>query len=163
MALALKSGTIRGGGAIPKRYTCEEAGISPPLHWDDPPAGTRSFALILDDPDAPSGPFTHWMLYALPAETCRIPENVIPDDARPDGSRQGKNSAGRTGYSGPCPPEGVQHRYAFDLYALDAPLHLAAGATKAELIEAMAGHIIAEAQLTGLYALPPGVPKNRWA
>jgi len=163
MAFALKSGTIPDGGAIPKRYTCEEAGISPPLHWDDPPAGTQSFALILDDPDAPQGPFTHWVLYDLPAEARRIPENVIPDEAGPDGSRQGKNSAGRVGYNGPCPPGGAQHRYVFDLYALDALLQLPPGATKAELIGAMGGHIIAEAQLTGLYAMPAGVPKNPWA
>ena len=150
MAFRLTSAVIADGQPIPRRYSCEEHSISPPLAWDDPPAGTQSFALLLDDPDAPRGVFTHWVLYGLPAGARAIPENMIPGGAGPAGSRQGRNSAGQVGYSGPCPPNGT-HRYVFDLYALDTTLDLPAGADKAALLDALGGHIIAEAQLTGTY------------
>jgi Raf kinase inhibitor-like YbhB/YbcL family protein len=150
VAFRLASAAIAGGQPIPRRYSCEENSISPPLAWPDPPVGIQSFAVRLDDPDAPHGVFTHGVLYGIPAGARAIPENGIPGKEGPHGSRQGRNSAGQVGYSGPCPPNGI-HRYVVDRYTLDTTLDLPAGATKRDLIAAMSTHIIAKAQLTGTY------------
>ncbi len=149
-ALALTSPAFAAGGEIPRKYTCDGEDVSPPLEWGAPPAGTQSLALIMDDPDAPMGTWDHWLLYNLPADARSLPEGVAPDATRPDGSRHGKNSWGRVGYGGPCPPGG-QHRYFFRLYALDIPLDLPAGANKAQLLAAMSGHILAQGELMGTY------------
>lgn len=151
MPFTLTSTAFRPGAPIPRTYTCDDRNISPPLQWNDPPAGVRSFALIMDDPDAPGGVWVHWVLYNLPAEARSLPEAVAPVAARPDGSRQGMNSWPRLGYGGPCPPSGT-HRYVFKLYALDTLLDLAANANKAQLLQAMEGHILAQAELIGTYA-----------
>ncbi len=136
------------GDMIPIRYTCEGRNLSPPLTWGDPPEGTQSFALICDDPDAPSGDWVHWLLYDLPAQVRGLPQGIELDPELPDGSRQGRNGSGRLGYTGPCPPPGRgPHRYFFTLYALDARLGLPPAATKAELLRAMEGHILAQAEL----------------
>lgn len=138
-------------GSIPTKYTCDGKDISLPLKWRDPPPGTKSFALIADDPDAPVGTWVHWVLYNLPAETRALPEAVPPEAELPDGSRHGKNSWGRKSYGGPCPPSGT-HRYFFKLYALDTVLDLAAGASKRKLLKAMKGHILAQTELIGKYS-----------
>jgi len=150
MAFELTSTAFGQGEPIPRRYTCDGEDISPPLQWSDPPQGTQSFALIADDPDAPMGTWVHWVLYNIPAQARGLPEAVSSDAELPDGSRHGQNSWRRLGYGGPCPPSGT-HRYFFKLYALDAQLDLAAGANKKQLLRAMEGHILAQAELMGTY------------
>ena len=130
---------------IPQRYTCDGRDITPPLTIDSAPAGTQSLALIMFDPDAPVGIWTHWVLWNIPPNTRELKENQLPA-----GAIQGTNSWKRTGYGGPCPPSG-SHRYFFMLYALDTTLKLAPGTTKADLERAMEGHIIARAELMGTY------------
>lgn len=147
MALTLTSPVFAQGQPIPAKYTCDDQDISPPLHWGDAPAGTQSFALIMDDPDAPVGTWVHWVLFNLPAGLRDLPEKVAP----PQGSLEGKNGWGRAGYGGPCPPRG-SHHYFFKLYALDTKLSLARGAGKAQLLTAMEGHILAQAELVGTYS-----------
>jgi Raf kinase inhibitor-like YbhB/YbcL family protein len=135
---------------IPVKYTCDGEDISPPLAWENAPASTQSFALIADDPDAPRGTWVHWVLYNLPAETRTRSEAIPPDAELSDGSRHGHNSWGRSGYGGPCPPSGT-HRYFFKLYALDTTLNLEAGANKEQLLQAMEGHVLSQAELMGTY------------
>lgn len=139
------------GGEIPSRYTGDGDDISPELSWRDVPSGTQSFALIVHDPDAPRpGGFTHWIVYNIPPETNHIAEDV-PDTERVSGlGVQGKNDAGKIGYMGPAPPSGT-HRYFFRLYALDILLDLNVRATNKQVSDAMNGHILAEAQLMGIY------------
>jgi Raf kinase inhibitor-like YbhB/YbcL family protein len=150
MALELTSTALTAGEPISQKYTCDGQDISPPLQWSDPPQGTQSFALVADDPDAPIGTWVHWVLYNLPAETRALPEAVPPDAELPDGSRHGENSWRRLDYGGPCPPSGT-HRYFFKLYALDTTLDLAAGANKKQVLKAMERHILAQAELMGVY------------
>ena len=150
MPFDLMSTAFAPGESIPRKYTCDGEDISPPLQWSDPPQDTQSFALIADDPDAPVGTWVHWVLYNLPAETRTLPEAVPPDADLPDGSRHGKNSWPRLGYGGPCPPSGT-HRYFFKLYALDAVLDLDAGASKEQLLQAMEGHILGQAEFMGVH------------
>jgi len=154
MSLTLTSPTFVDGGEIPVRYTCEGEDVSPPLAWSAPPAGTRSLALIVDDPDAPDpkAPKTtwvHWVLYNLPPAAGSLPEGV-GRGALPAGAREGRNDWQRTGYGGPCPPVG-RHRYFFKLHALDAVLPDLGRATKARLEQAMRGHVLAHAELIGTY------------
>jgi Raf kinase inhibitor-like YbhB/YbcL family protein len=146
MALQVTSAAFPEGGTIPRKYTCEGENISPPLSWSGAPAGTRSLALVVDDPDAPRGDWVHWVLYGLPPGLAALEEGA------PGVGAPGVNDYRRPGYAGPCPPPGPAHRYFFKIYALDAPLDLKAGATKAELERAMKGHILAEGQLVGKYA-----------
>jgi Raf kinase inhibitor-like YbhB/YbcL family protein len=136
---------------IPIKFSCDGANISPPLQWGDPPEGTLSFALIFDDPDAPAGIWVHWVLYNIPAEARALSEAIPSEAELPDGSRHGLNSFGRMDYGGPCPPGGP-HRYFFKLYALDVMLDLEPGADKEILLQAMEGHILAQAELMGTYA-----------
>ena len=136
---------------IPPKYTCDGQDISPPLQWSDPPQGTQSLALICDDPDAPVGTWVHWVLYNLPAEARSLPEAVPSEAELPDGSRHGQNSWRRLDYGGPCPPSGT-HRYFFKLYALDTMLDLEAGEGKKQVLQAMEGHILAQAELMGVYS-----------
>ncbi len=136
---------------IPSLYTCDGQDISPDLHWDAPPTGTQSLALIVDDPDAPGEIFVHWVLYDLPPEIHQLPKAIATQTELPGGGVQGKNDFGNLGYGGPCPPNGI-HRYLFKLYALDRQLGLKSGATKAQLEAAMNGHILAAAELIGRYA-----------
>ena len=150
--IELKTTSFTPGGFIPKRFTCEAADVSPALAWTDPPLGTRSFAIIEDDPDAPSGTFVHWVVYDLPAAYRKLPEALSRSDQMPGGGRQGTNDFSRTGYSGPCPPPGRPHRYFIRLYALDAMLNLRPAATRKELDAAMQGHILAQAELMGRFA-----------
>ena len=149
--IELKTTSFTPGGFIPKRFTCEAADVSPALAWTDPPLGTQSFAIIEDDPDAPSGTFVHWVVYDLPAAYRKLPEALSGNDQMPGGGRQGTNDFSRTGYSGPCPPPGRPHRYFIRLYALDAILNLRPAASRKELDAAMLGHILARAELMGRY------------
>jgi Raf kinase inhibitor-like YbhB/YbcL family protein len=150
MPLELTSTAFAPGQPIPRKYTCDGENVSPPLRWSDPPQGTQSLALICDDPDAPAGIWVHWVLYNLLTKARALAEAVPPNADLPDGSRHGKNSGGRLGYSGPCPPSGT-HRYFFKLYALDTVLNLASGADKNQLLQAMQGHILAQTELMGTY------------
>ena len=150
----LHSAVFLPGEAIPSRYTCEGEDISPPLAWMDPPPGTRSFTLLLDDPDAPdpAAPkrvWLHWLLYNIPAAARALAEGVHPRDL-PEGTKQGLNDGNRTGYGGPCPPVG-RHRYFFRLRALDIDLPDLGAASRAVLEQAARGHVLGEAVLMGTY------------
>jgi len=149
--IELKTASFTPGGFIPKRFTCEAADVSPALSWTEPPAGTQSFAIIEDDPDAPSGTFVHWLVYDLPAAFRQVTEGQSRNDQMLGGGRQGTNDFSRTGYNGPCPPPGRPHRYFIRLYALDAKLNLRPAATRRELDAAMQGHILAQAELMGRF------------
>jgi len=151
MSFKMTSPAFAQGEPIPQKYACNGQEVSPPLQWDDVPQTTQSLALIMDDPDAPAGTWVHWVLYNLPAGTRALSENIPPDISLPDGSRHGKNSWGRFGYGGPCPPSGV-HRYFFKLYALDIKPDLPAGASKEQLLATMEGHILGQAEVMGTYS-----------
>ena len=149
--MELTSSAFEDGGLIPPLYTCDDQNISPPLAWEGAPAGTQSFALICDDPDAPGSTWVHWVMYNIPPDARSLAASVPADAALPDGTQQGQNSWPWTGYGGPCPPSGT-HRYIFNLYALDVTLGLEPGTTgKEALLEAVEGHVLAEITLTGLY------------
>ena len=151
MAFELKSQAFQAGDRIPTKYTCEGADVSPPLRWNDPPRGTRSIVLIADDPDAPVGDWVHWVIFNLPENQRDLPEGVPTQETFPNGARQGLNDFMNVGYGGPCPPPGKPHRYYFKLYALDGMLDLKPRPTKAKVLEACKGHILAEAQLMGQF------------
>lgn len=149
--LQLISSDFRHGDVIPAPLTCEGEDRSPALAWTGVPVETRSFALIADDPDAPRGTWVHWLLYNLPAEACELEPGVPRHPELPSGARQGLNDGGDVGYGGPCPPPGKPHRYFFRLHALDASLNLAPGVTRADLEQAIAGHVLAVGTLMGTY------------
>jgi Raf kinase inhibitor-like YbhB/YbcL family protein len=151
MSIQLTSTGFRAGAIIPKQYTGDGADRSPPLRWSEPPSGTKSLALICDDPDDPRGTWVHWVLFNLPPQTHELEEGVPTAEALGNGAKQGKNDFGNIGYGGPAPPKGKPHRYVFKLYALDVAVDLPAGATKAQLMDAMKGHILVEGQLVGIY------------
>jgi Raf kinase inhibitor-like YbhB/YbcL family protein len=151
VSFELTSTAFSAGETIPKKFTCDGPDVSPKLSWNDPPAKTESFALIMDDPDAPAGTWVHWVLYDVPADAKELPEGVPKQEQLASGARQGRNDFGRIGYGGPCPPPGKPHRYFLKLYALDTKLNLKSGATKADLERAMKGHILAQADRIGRY------------
>ena len=155
MTLQITSAAFAGGGDIPAKYTCDGRDVSPPLAWSGVPDGTRTLALIVDDPDAPdpAAPkmtWVHWLLYDMPASTAGLPEAVSAAKL-PTGTREGTNDWKRTGYGGPCPPVG-RHRYFFKLYALDAALGDLGNPKKDRIEDAMRGHVLAQAELIGRYA-----------
>ncbi len=155
MAMTLKSPAFADGQRIPEKYTGEGQDLSPPLEWSDPPEGTKTLALLCDDPDAPRGTWDHWLLWNVPAALRKLPEGVPDRERLPDlgGGVQGANSWPKIGYGGPMPPPGHgTHHYHFILYALDAAMDLKPGANKAALQKAMKGHILAEARLVGTYS-----------
>ncbi len=149
--MKLYSPVFENTQTIPAIFTCDGENISPPLHWSDVPDATQSLALILEDPDAPSGVFTHWIIFDIPAIMQGLDREVPEGGHYGDQARQGMNDFNNMGYGGPCPPQG-EHRYIFTLYALDTLLNLEEGITKETLLEAMEGHILEQAELTGLYA-----------
>lgn len=149
--MILESDAFTNGAKIPPAYTCDGHDGSPSLRWREAPAGTATFALVMDDPDAPVGTWVHWVLFNLPGTTMGLPEGTSSASMLPPGTRQGRNSWGRLGYGGPCPPSGT-HRYFFKLYAVDGSLQLDPGATAAELAEALQGRVLAESELMGRYA-----------
>jgi hypothetical protein len=151
MAFSISSSDFQSGGEIPRKFTCDGADASPELSWSEPPAGAQTLALIADDPDAPGGTFTHWVLFNLPAAVNNLAANVSKVDELPNGARQGRNGFRKIGYGGPCPPPGKAHRYFFKLYALDQKLDLKPGAGKEELEKAIEGHTLARAEIVGQY------------
>ncbi len=151
MSFTISSPSFSSGGDIAKKFTCDGADVSPALSWTAPPAGTKSFALLADDPDAPVGNWNHWTLWNLPAGARSLPEASSKDARLPNGTEQGRNDFRKTGYNGPCPPPGKPHRYYFKLFALDQNLNLKPGASKKELEAAIKGHILAQAEWMGRY------------
>ena len=151
MTLEITSSVFSEGEMIPTRYTCDGPDVSPDLAWSGIPETAQSLALICDDPDAPMGTWVHWVLFNIPVGANGLPAQISPDATLEDGAQHGTNDFGRLGYGGPCPPGGT-HRYFFKLYALDTRLDLASGITKAQLVDAMEGHVLAEAQLMGKYS-----------
>lgn len=151
MEITIQSSAFNNGGDIPSKYTCDEANISPKIFWTTEVQGIKTFALIMEDPDAPSGTFIHWVVYNIPVNVKQLIENTTPTKNNPSGALMGTNSAGRIGYMGPCPPSGI-HRYFFRIYGLDRVLRLEAGAEKDDLLKAMKGHILAEGELMGRYS-----------
>jgi Raf kinase inhibitor-like YbhB/YbcL family protein len=150
MNITITSSAFKEGDFIPKKYTCDDVDISPPLKWSRIPEGAKEFALICDDPDAPMGTWVHWVIYNLPSNGQKLPENIPPIKVLENGTTQGSNDFHKIGYGGPCPPGGT-HRYFFKIYALDTELNLKPGITKVELLKSMKGHILAEGQLMGKY------------
>jgi len=148
--IKLTSTAFKEGQPIPATYTCKGVNVSPPLEWSGVPKTAKTVAIIADDPDAPGGTWVHWVLYNLPADNIGLVENVPATENLKAGGFQGKNSSGKIGYDGPCPPSGT-HRYFFKFYALDGELPLKAGATNPELLKAMEGHIVAQGQLMGTF------------
>jgi len=153
--MKLTSPAFEAGGTLPRRFTCDGTDVSPPLCWEAVPEGTRSFALIMDDPDAPAGSWVHWVVYDLRGEMRALDEG-LPKQERPGpGVKQGRSWGvgrySRVGYHGPCPPPGAPHRYYFHLYALDTMLSLSAEATREAVAQALRGHVLAEAELMTLY------------
>ena len=149
LELAVLSAAFAMGAAIPERYACGPC--SPPLSWSEPPAGTQSLAILCDDPDAPAGDWVHWVVFNLAPDVRSLTENVARDAALPGGAVQGVNDYDRNGYDGPCPPPGRPHRYHFKVFALDARLALDNTARKADLVQAMRGHVLAQGELVGAY------------
>ncbi len=150
--MKLTSPAFAEGEPIPKNYAGDGGNQSPPLKWSGAPSGAKSFALIADDPDAPTKTWVHWVIWNVPADVRELGEGVPTDARLPDGARQGKNDGGGVGYGGPAPPAGNAHHYYFKLFALDAALDLKEGtATKADLEQAMKGYVIGHGQLMGTY------------
>ena len=147
----LTAAAFKPGSDIPAQFTCDDSDVSPALSWSTPPEHTQTFALVMEDPDAPGRTWVHWVLYEVPATEHELPEGVAPKSTLPSGARQGRNDFGKIGYGGPCPPPGPAHRYYFKLYALEGRLDLRAGATRAQLDRSMRGHILAQAELMGRY------------
>lgn len=152
------SHSFKPGGAIPDQYTCKGSNTSPDVCWKDEPAKTKSFALIVEDPDAPGQTWVHWVIYNIPMKKASPDGNVYEltegyprDEETPGGILQGSNDFKKIGYDGPCPPSGI-HRYYFELYALNSILDLSAGVTKAELVTAMKSHVLARTQMMGTYS-----------
>jgi len=143
--MKITSSAFQGGANIPSKFTCDGSDTSPPLQIADVPSGAKSLALIVDDPDAPGGLFTHWMVWNIPPDAGAIGEGSTPKGA------QGTNDFGKSGYGGPCPPSGA-HRYYFKVFALDRELDLPSGAKRRQLDAAMKGHIVAEGELMGRYS-----------
>ena len=151
MAFEIKTDAFTEDGDIPTQYTCDGRNVSPPLYWSNPPQTTKSFALVVDDPDAPLGGWIHWVAYGIPMAARQLEEGIPKSEMLGDNSKQGVTDFHHTGYEGPCPPPGKPHRYFFKLYALDTLLDLPPKETRAKLLEAMTGHILAEARLMGRY------------
>jgi len=151
MSFELTSPAFSQGEPIPEKYSCKGEDISPPLAWGDPPQGTQSFVLIVDDPDAPVGTWDHWILFNIPANTRGLEENLPITGANPGWILVGNNSWGRADYGGPCPPSGT-HRYFFKLYAVDTTLSMQSGASKGQVLGALDGHILAQAELMGTFS-----------
>lgn len=151
MGIQITSSVFKEGEPIPSKYTCDGEDISPPLKWSSLPEGTKSLALISDDPDAPVGTWVHWVIYNIPPTVTELEEGIPTDKELPSGAKQGMNDFKKIGYGGPCPPSGT-HRYFFKLYALDSELNLEPRATKKDVLKAMEGHILEMGQLMGTYS-----------
>lgn len=150
MNLKLTSSEFKEGQLIPPKYTCDGIDISPPLSWNGAPDGVKTWALIVDDPDAPAKVWVHWVIYNIDSSITQLPEHIPATGTLKNGAMQGLNDFRNYGYGGPCPPSGTHH-YRFTLYALDTRLNLKPGASKPQLLKAMEGHILSEIRLIGLY------------
>jgi len=148
--MEITSSAFDEGAMIPEKYTCDNIDISPPLKWTNIPEGTKTLAIICDDPDAPMGTWVHWILFNLPADINELSEDIPALEILPNGAKQGKNDFGKIGYGGPCPPGGT-HRYYFKVYALSEELDIKAGISKSELLKAMEGNILSDEKLMGRY------------
>lgn len=157
-AMKLTSSAFKPRAMIPEKYTCDGPDVSPPLAWAGAPKDAKSFALIVDDPDAPAGTWVHWVIYDIPGATAALPEGLEKSATLASGAKQGAawgvDKFDRVGYSGPCPPPGKPHRYFFKLYALSAALGLPPKATKDQVLAAMDAKILAQAELVGMYGRP---------
>ncbi|MBU4376181.1 MAG: YbhB/YbcL family Raf kinase inhibitor-like protein [Candidatus Omnitrophica bacterium] len=151
MALRIKSPAFNDGDMIPDKYTAKGRDISPPLFWEDVPDGTASFAIICEDPDAPGGRWVHWVIYNIRKGISRLSEGIPQYDEVENGAKQGMNDFRRVGYGGPAAPPGPAHRYFFKMYALDKVLEVESGLTRDQLLKAMKGHIIQEAEVMGKF------------
>ena len=151
MSLTLRVSGFSNGGEIPRRYTCGGADVSPAMTWSGVTPAAKALAIVVDDPDAPRGVWTHWVMWNIPPYLTSLPEGVPAKETLANGSHQGWNDFERAGYGGPCPPKGKTHRYFFRLFVLDTVLELREGARKKELEHARKGHILAEAEWMGLY------------
>jgi len=151
LTMVIYSSAFKENEMIPPKYTCDGENISPPLSWSGASQNTKSFALVVDDPDAPMGIWVHWVVYNIPASVTSFDENIPPIENLENGALQGMNDFHKKGYGGPCPPSGI-HRYFFKIYALDKIISLSSGATKTQLEKAMDGHIIAKGELIGKYS-----------
>ena len=158
MSIFISSPEFKKGEKIPPRFTGDGDNVSPRLEWSNVPENAKYLALIVDDPDAPGGTFTHWVVFNIPADNTGLPEAVANNPQLHDGTLQGRNSAGGIGYYGPYPPAGNRHRYYFSLYALDTKPDLRAGASKEQLLKAMEGHILDQGRLFGVYQRMPNFP-----
>jgi Raf kinase inhibitor-like YbhB/YbcL family protein len=147
----LTSAAFQQGAEIPRKHTCDGSDLSPPLRWANLPAGTKAFAFIVDDPDAPGGTWVHWVIYDLPPDAKELAEGTAKTETLPNGAKNGVNDFRKVGYGGPCPPPGPPHRYYFKLYALDALTNLKPRATKQQLLDAMKGRVLDQAELMGRY------------
>ncbi|MBV9084610.1 MAG: YbhB/YbcL family Raf kinase inhibitor-like protein [Acidobacteriaceae bacterium] len=145
MAIRVRSTAFSEGARIPEKYSCDGQNVSPPLDWSGIPENTKSAALVVDDPDAPSGTFTHWIVYDLPPNTTKLAEGSSA------AGKEGVNGFGKTGYGGPCPPPGKPHRYYFHIYALDVASLGNAGLSRERFDAAIERHIVAEGQVMGTY------------
>jgi Raf kinase inhibitor-like YbhB/YbcL family protein len=150
--IQMSSSAFAQGATIPQMHTCDGKDASPPLAWGLGPEGTRTWALLVEDPDAPAKTWVHWVLFNLPASVNALSPGLPGSGDLENGARQGRNDFGKLGYGGPCPPPGGPHRYYFRLYALDAALQLAPGATRDAVSQAMEGHILGRGELMGTYA-----------
>jgi Raf kinase inhibitor-like YbhB/YbcL family protein len=148
--MEITSSDLKEGGIIPVKFTCDGEDVSPDLKWENVPHNTVSLALICDDPDAPVGTWVHWVLFNIPGNSNHLEEGIGPEKEFPNGTLHGINDFKRLGYGGPCPPNGT-HRYFFRLYALDKMLDLDSGCSKADLMEAMQGHVLGQATLMAKY------------
>ncbi len=151
MGFELRSPAFRPSEMIPKKYTCDGPDLSPELEWTGIPEGTKTLAIICDDPDAPMGTWVHWVLYDLAGDVANLPEGIPQKERIEQGAVQGINDFRKIGYGGPCPPPGKPHRYYFRIYALDQEVDLSPGASKADLLKAMEKHILGQAELMGKY------------
>lgn len=152
MAFTITSPAFNENAYIPLKYTCDGQNISPQLNWSNAPQDTKTYILIVDDPDAPSGTWVHWILFNIPSHITELKENI---GELPPNSKNGQNSWGKNKYGGPCPPADSTHRYFFKLFALDTHLNLPDGATKDQIENAMSEHVLAQATLVGLYFRDP--------
>jgi len=150
MAILIKSRAFKDGEPIPTEYSCEGLNFSPPLELESITHDAVSIAIICEDPDAPSGIWSHWVIFNLPPKTTELPERVMTRETLENGATQGSNGWGTIGYRGPCPPSGT-HRYYFRIYALDVKLNLPAGVTREELLKALKNHVLDEGQIMGTY------------
>ena len=151
MKLTVESTVFSQNGMVPSMYTCDGQNVSPPLTWSNGPSGTKSYALICDDPDAPAGTWVHWVVYNIPANVTAFLENLPKTETLKNRTLQGRNDFRKNYYGGPCPPGGT-HRYYFKVYALDTMINAGPGLTKKQLLKSMDGHILAQGELMGKYS-----------